>query len=213
MTENDPNRTPAYGTPAGGDFQQIDPYGMDQPPPKRGLSTRKVLLIVFGGLAACLLICVVAGFLLFRSIQSGFESVIDDGITALVEEEIGATGAVQPGTYVITTDQFLAALNQELTDGGANIDELFVRILPGNRIELGVAQDGQDLDYTLRIAAEDGKLKVLESDASNSFLDWIAPGDRIASGLEKGFNNYLSANNMRLVSLSTEQDELTVVIE
>src|SRR5688572_27384439 len=94
MTENDPNQTPAYGNQAGGDFQQIDPYGTNQPPPKRGLSTRKVLLIVFGGLGACLLICVVAGFLLFRSIQSGFESVIEDGITAMVEEEIGASGAV-----------------------------------------------------------------------------------------------------------------------
>lgn len=223
MTESDPNapQTPRRAYPSSdhdfsapdGGYQQVDPYGMEQPPQKRGLSTRRVLLIVFGALGACLLICVIGGFFLIRSIQGGFETVVEDGISAVVEEQIGATGAAQPGTYVITTDDILTQLNTELTEGGANIDELFVRILPGNRIELGIESEGQDLEYTATLNAVDGRLDVSDIEASNSFLNFIAPGSRIADGFEAGVNNYLEANGLTLTSISTTDGELTLVVE
>ena len=194
-----------------GSFPPDDSYQTE--PPKRGLSTSKVLLIIFGALGACLLICVVAGFFLVRSIQSGFENVVEDGISAVVEEQIGGIGTAQPGTYVITTNQILSQLNNELSSQGARIDELFVRILPGNRIELGIAAEGQDLDYTATLSAVNGRLEVTNIEASNSFLNLIAPGSRIANGLEAGVNGYLEANNLSLTSLSTTDGELTLVID
>lgn len=207
MQQNDSNSAQSTG-----EYQPVDPYQME-PQPKKGMSTSKVLLIIFGALGACLLVCVVAGFFLVRSIQSGFENVVEDGINAVVEEQIGTAGAAQPGTYVITTEAILSQLNNELTSQGARIDELFVEILPGNRIVLGIATDGQDLKYTATLAAVDGQLDVIDIDASNSFLNLIAPGSRIASGLESGVNEYLTQHNLRLTSLSTTDGELTLVIE
>jgi hypothetical protein len=223
MQDNERNTPPPSGdrypqsqpelTPASGGYQQIDPYMTEQPPQKRGLGTSKVLLIVFGSLGACLLICVIAGFFLIRSIQGGFEEVVEDGMGAVVEEQIGATGAAQPGTYVITTDDILAQLNTQLTEGGANIDELFVRISPGNIVVLGIESEGQDLEYTATVAAIDGRLDVTNIEASNSFLNFIAPGSSIANGLEAGVNDYLDQNNLTLTSLSTAEGEITLVVE
>lgn len=223
MQENDPNAPSPSGrrysqgdpdlAPPDGGFQQIDPYATEQPPQKRGLGTSRVLLIVFGSLGACLLICVIAGFFLIRSIQGGFEEVVQDGIGAVVEEQIGATGAAQPGTYVISTDDILTQLNAQLTEGGANIDELFVRILPGNIVVLGIESEGQDLEYTATVAAVDGRIKVTDIDASNSLLNFIAPGSRIADGFEAGVNDYLDTNNLTLTSLSTTDGEITLVVE
>jgi hypothetical protein len=193
-------------------FPPVDPYQME-PPQKKGLGTGKVLLILFGALGACLLICVIVGFFLVRSIQSGFETVVEDGMAAVVENQIGPTGAAQPGTYVLTTDEILGELNAALTEEGANIDELFVRILPGNQVILGIDSEGQELEYTATLAATDGRLDVTNVDASNSFLNFIAPGDRIANGLEAGVNNYLEANGLTLVSISTVEGELTLVVE
>ncbi len=207
MQQNDPTTNPDAGN-----YQTANAYTME-PPPKKGMSTGKVLLIVFGALGACLLICVVAGFFLIRSIQSGFENVIEDGMQALLVEEIGDIGAAQPGTYTITTDQVLTQLNDELSDEGANIDDLFVRILPGNQIELGISSEGQDLEYTATVNAVNGRLEVSDVEASNSVMNFIAPGSRIANGLEGGVNSYLEQNNLTLASISTVEGELTLVIE
>lgn len=207
MQENDP-----VNPQTGGGFQSTDPYGM-QPQPKQGLGTGRVLLIIFGALGACLLICVVAGFFLVRSIQSGFEEVVEDGINAVMVEQVGAVGAAQPGTYTITTEQVLAQLNAELSDEGANIDDLFVRILPNNQIVLGVSSEGQDLEYTATLNAVNGRLDVSEVEASNSFLNFIAPGGRIANGLEDGINEYLEGTNLSLASISTVDGEITLVLE
>jgi len=192
--------------------QVSDPY-MEQPPVRKGMSSGKVLLIIFGALAACLLICVVAGFFLVRSIHVGFETVVEQGISSAVEEQIGATGSAQPGTYTFTVDDFLGHLEQELSNEGANIDELFIRILPGNQFELGIESEGQDLEYTATLAAMDGRLEVTEVDASNSFLNFVAPGRRIANGLESGVNDYLEANNLVLTDISTTEGEMTIVVD
>ena len=207
MQENDP-----VNGQTGGGFQSVDPYAT-QPQPKQGLGTGRVLLIIFGALGACLLICVVAGFFLVRSIQSGFEEVVEDGINAVMVEQVGAVGAAQPGTYTISTEQVLAQLNAELSDEGANIDDLFVRILPNNQIVLGVTSEGQDLEYTATLNAVNGRLDVSQVEASNSFLNFIAPGGRIASGLEDGINEYLEYTNLSLTSISTVDGEITLVLE
>lgn len=196
----------------GGTYRSGDQYAME-PPPKKGLSTGKVMLIIFGALGACLLICVIAGFFLVRQIQSGFENVVEDGMQALLVEEIGNIGAAQPGTYTLTTDQVLTQLNSELSSEGANIDDLFVRILPGNQIELGISSEGQDLDYTVTVAAVNGRLDVTDVEASNSVMNFIAPGSRIANGLENGVNEYLEQNNLTLTSIETVEGQLTLVIE
>ncbi len=207
MQQNDSNTASSSGT-----FPPVDPYRME-PQAKKGLSTGRVLLIVFGALGACLIICVVAGFFLMRSVQSGFETVVDDGISAVMDDQVGGLGTAQPGTYVITTEAILAQLNAQLDSQGARIDDLFVQILPDNRIVLGITSDGQDLEYNATLAATDGRLEVTDIDASNGFLNFIAPGSKIANGLESGVNDYLEANGLRLTSLSTTDGELTLVLE
>ena len=199
--------------PKSGDvYTSTGGYQME-PPPKRGLSTGKVLLIVFGALGACLLICVVVGFFMFRSIQSGFENVVERGMNAALVETIGDAGAVQPGTYTLSTAQMLDQLNAELADEGARIDDLFIRVLPGNRIELGITSEGQDLEYSATLNAVNGRLDVTDVDASNSFLNFIAPGSRIANGLEDGVNSYLDESNLTLTSLTTTDGEITLVLD
>ena len=107
----------------------------------------------------------------------------------------------------------LDQLNAELSDEGARIDDLFIRVLPGNRIELGITSEGQDLEYSATLNAVNGRLDVTDVEASNSFLNFIAPGSRIANGLEDGVNSYLDDSNLTLTSLTTTDGEITLVLD
>lgn len=177
------------------------------------MSARKIVLILGGALLACLLICVVLGFVTIRGIRTGIEDSVQDGIGTVVAEQIGASGAAAPGTYVITEADILGQIEQQLEDEGANIENLVVRILAGNRVEIGFDSEGQDVTYNGTITAVDGELRVDDMEASNSLLDFLVPGDRVASGIEHGVNDYLAANNLRLGSVTSEPGELTLVVE
>ena len=56
-------------------------------------------------------------------------------------------------------------------------------------------------------------LDVTDVEASNSFLNFIAPGSRIANGLEDGVNSYLDDSNLTLTSLTTTDGEITLVLD
>jgi hypothetical protein len=177
------------------------------------MSARKIVLILGGALLACLLICVVVGFVTVRGIRSGIEDSVQDGISTVVAEQIGATGAAAPGTYVITEADILGQIERQLEGDGANIDNLVVRILTGNQIQIGFDSEGQGVTYDGTISAEDGALRVNDMEASSGLLDFLVPGDRVATGIENGVNDYLLTNNLVLASVSSEPGELTLVVE
>jgi hypothetical protein len=177
------------------------------------MSARKIVLILGGALMACLLICVVLFFVTIRGVRSGIEDSLQDGMGTLVAGRMGESGAAAPGTYVITDAEILGRIQEELDRDGANIDNLVVRIHPGNRIEIGFDSEGQDVTYDGTIAAEDGELRVRGMKASNGLLNFLVPGGRVASGIEDGINEYLLANNLVLASVTSEPGALTLVVE
>jgi hypothetical protein len=88
-----------------------------------------------------------------------------------------------------------------------------VRIHPGNLIEIGFDSEGQGGTYEGTLTAENGELRVSGMEASSGLLDFLVPGDRVASGIENGVNDYLLANNLTLASVSSEPGALTLVVE
>ncbi len=177
------------------------------------MSARKILLILGGALLACLVICVVVGFVTVRGLRTGIEDSLEEGVGTVVAEQIGAAGSPAPGTYVISEGDILDQIERQLADDGANIENLVVRIYPGNRIEIGFDSEGQDVNYEGTVEAVDGELRIQDMEAGSGFLNFLVPGDRVASGIENGVNNYLFANNLTLASVSSEQGELTLVVE
>jgi hypothetical protein len=177
------------------------------------MSARKIVLILSGALLACLLICVVVTFVTVRGIRTGIEESLEEGMGTVVAGRIGETGAAAPGTYVITEGEILGQIEQQLDNEGASIENLVVRILPGNQIEIGFDSEGQDVTYNGTLAVEDGELRVNGMEASNNLLNFLVPGGRVASGIEDGVNEYLFANNLVLASVSSEPGELTLVVE
>ena len=178
-----------------------------------GMSARKILLILGGALLACLVICVVLGFVTVRGIRTGIENSLEDGVGTVVAERIGAAGAGAPGTYVINEQDILGQIEQQLEDDGANIDNLVVRIHPGNLIEIGFDSEGQGVTYEGTLSAVNGELRVDGMEASSSVLNFLVPGGRVATGIENGVNGYLLANNLTLASVSSEPGALTLVVE
>jgi hypothetical protein len=177
------------------------------------MSARKIVLILSGALLACLLICVVLFFVTIRGVRSEIEDSLQDGMGTIVAGRIGETGAAAPGTYVITEDEILGQIEQQLESDGANIENLVVRIKPGNRVEIGFDSEGQGVTYDGTLSVENGELRVNGMEASNGLLNFLVPGGRVASGIEDGVNDYLFANNLTLASISTEPGALTLVVE
>lgn len=176
------------------------------------MSARKVLLILSGALAACLLICVVVVFLAVRGVRTGIEQSVERGIAAVVEEEIGQIGAAAPGDYTIDVTQILDQIDSQLRDQGANIDDLVVRIEPGNQFEIGFDSEGQSVTYQGRLEVVDGELRVTGMKASSGWLDFLVPGSRVASGIETGVNDYLRENNLVLTDVTTESGAVTLTV-
>lgn len=177
------------------------------------MGARKILLVLGGALLACLVICVVIGFVTVRGIRSGIEDSLEEGVGTVVAEQIGAAGSPAPGTYVINEGDILDQIEQQLEQDGANIDNLVVRIHPGNVIEIGFDSEGQGVTYEGTLSAENGELRVSGMEASSGLLDFLVPGDRVAAGIENGVNDYLFANNLTLTSVSSEPGALTLVVE
>jgi hypothetical protein len=155
----------------------------------------------------------VIAFVSVRGIRTGIEDNLQEGMGTIVAGKIGESGAAAPGTYVITEGEILGQIEQQLEDEGTNIENLVVRILPGNQMEIGFDSEGQDVTYNGTLAVEDGELRVNGMEASNNLLNVLVPGGRVASGIEDGVNEYLFANNLVLTSVSSEPGELTLVVE
>lgn len=176
-----------------------------------------MLLIIAGALGGCLLICIVVGFFSARSLRSGVSNNVADGVATVVAERLAVNGVAAPGTYVITQQELLDRINTALNDANTNVNDLVVLIHPGNQIEIGFKSQDQNLTYTGTVAAVDGKFDVqkMELHGAGSLggvINIIIPGSRVGGAIEKGVNDYLAENNLKLDSVTSEEGQMTLVV-
>jgi hypothetical protein len=181
------------------------------------VTNRKVLLIISGALLVCLLICCSVVFFGGRSLRSGLNNNIEDGIGTVVAERFSVNGVAAPGTYVITQDELLDRITTSLNDSNTDVDNLVVQINPDNEIVIGFKSQSQDLTYTGTVAAVDGRFDVQKMELNGagslgSVINIVLPGGKIAGAIEKGVNSYLAQNNLKLDSVTSEAGKLTLVV-
>ena len=175
---------------------------------------RRGLLIGAGAvLGFCLLGCI----LVFVAGLPAFRDEVRDGVHDAVATEVArqippiSGGAAQPGTYTLTDADLEASLRENLDENEDDEQDLIVRILP-THVEIGITSQGQDAIYTGVPAAEDGELVMQDMDTDNGFVSFLLPPDTIAGAIEDAVNDYLTANNLRLDSVTLSDGELTLTV-
>ena len=125
----------------------------------------------------------------------------------------GADAQIAPGTYQIVAASVVDRLTNTLNDaGGASVQDLVFEITP-ERISIGFKTTGQSPVVSGRTEVVDGRLNITDIESSGGIFEFILPAETILGGFEKGFNQYLEQNGLRLVSIEPGVGVLTFVIE
>jgi len=165
-----------------------------------------VLLLLCVGVAA------LGWFVGLPAVRGGIRDGIEDGVATEVADLIPATPGlgVAPGAYVVTEEE----LERRLRAGGNvqtdNPDDLVVRLSPAG-LEIGFTAQGQNVTYTGRLAAEDGRLVLRDMDTNNEGLAFVLPPDELGRAIAGAVNGYLAANNLRLESVEPAAGAVTLV--
>ena len=176
---------------------------------------RGCLIGVVGVLAVCVLGCGIGWFVVLPRVQDAVADPIGERIGTTVAEELAAApgAAPRPGTSVITAEDLTDQLADEIAgSSGIQVDDATVRIDPTG-VELALAYDQGEIVYTAQLAAEAGRLVVRDVDASQDFMRFLLPADKLAGAIEAGVNGYLAANGLRLVDLELTDGAMTLTTE
>lgn len=162
--------------------------------------------LIAGGvlLLLCLGVAALGWFVGLPAVRDGFRDTIEESVAEEVAQRIPATPGVgvAPGTYTITQRELEASLRQNLqTD---DPDDLVVRLRPSG-IELGFTTRGQEVTYTGRLAAEEGRLALNDMETNNEGLAFVLPPDDLGRAIADAVNRYLAANDLRLDAVETTE--------
>lgn len=171
--------------------------------------SRRLLFVVVGVLAACLICCAVLYFVALPRARDQVNDGIRDGVASEVAGQIASAGSAAPGTYVITADDLLGRIQAETSGNDANVDDFTLTISP-SEIEVGFDSNSQSATYTGQLAAVDGRLEVQNMSTSSGLLDFLFPADDVAEAIEDGVNDYLEANGLVLNGLTMGDGQITL---
>lgn len=170
---------------------------------------KRVLLILVGVVLALCVICVGLGyFVAIPRVKDGVQEGIHQAVATNVAPLIAGIGIdPKPGAYTLTEDQ----VNQQIQTSGADLKDLHFDITP-NGLDIQFGEQGQDVGYTTRISAVDGKIVVDDSSVSG-IPTWIIPAGAISSGIEDGINDYLAEHGLVVTSVTMQDGNMTLTLE
>lgn len=173
---------------------------------------RRGCLIAVGVLLLlCLGVVALGWFVGLPAVRDGFRDTIEESVAEEVAQRIPATpgAGVAPGTYTITQRELETSLRANLqTD---DPDDLVVRLLPSG-VELGFTTRGQEVIYTGRLAAEEGRLVLNDMETNNEGLAFVLPPDDLGRAIADAVNRYLAANALRLDAVETTEGAVALTI-
>jgi hypothetical protein len=170
---------------------------------------RRLLFVVVGVLAACLICCGVLYFVALPRARDQVNDGIRDGVASEVAGQIASAGSAAPGTYVITQDELLDRIRSTTSGNDANVEDFTLTITP-SQIEVGFDSSSQSATYTGQVAAVDGRLEVQNMSTSSGLLNFLFPADDVAGAIEDGVNEYLDANGLVLNGLTMGDGQITL---
>jgi hypothetical protein len=173
---------------------------------------RRGLMIGCFGLLGLCVVCsglgVFVGLPRFRN--SLEEGVADFGATEIAEI-FAVPGAAGPGTYTLTEADINARIQEENPDT-QNLDDWLINITPeGYRV--GFSAQGDEVSYSGSMIAENGRLRVTDTDADASFFEWFFSAGAMGDAIETSVNTWLTANDLTLTDVQLAEGEVTLVTE
>lgn len=171
------------------------------------MGRRRGCLIAGGGTLGLILVCcLVMWFVAIPNIQSSFGDLIGDELATQVAEQVGVED-IEPGTYSIS----VSALEEELeqTLGENQFDSVNLSVTE-QQITLSMVVEGQSIDYSGNVTAQDGELVIEDMEASEGVFEFVLPGDTMGGAIEDGVNSYFAERNLEIASVELGDDEIVV---
>lgn len=177
------------------------------------MGLRKVLFIIGGATFACLLICVAVFFIGLRAARDSVHDDVANAVSSAISQQIAAVPrSNDPITIDISGEDIARQVAFQYNDDGLDINDIVVRFVSPDQVELGIDASGRDILYTATLGVENGELIVTNVDGNIRAVTFLLPGGRVGDALETGVNNALSAENLTLESLQVLGDRLRLVV-
>lgn len=173
---------------------------------------RRGLMIGCLGLLGLCVICSGLGFFVgLPRIRDGLEDGVAEFGATEIAEIFAIPGAAGPGTHTLTEAAINARIQEENPDA-QNIEDWLIDITPAG-YEVGFSASGDDVSYSGDLVAEDGRLRVIDTEADATFFEWFFSAGAMGDAIERSFNTWLDANNLTLTDVQLADGEVTLVTQ
>lgn len=173
---------------------------------------RRVFMIGCLGLLGLCVVCAGLGYFVgLPRVRDGLRDGVADFGATEVAQIFSTPANVSAGSYTLTEDEINARIQEENPDA-QNIDDWIVELTPQG-YTVGFRTSDRDVTYSGNLVAEDGRLKVTDSEADASFFEWVFSADAMGDALERAINSWLTANNLQLTDVQLSDGEVTLVTE
>lgn len=172
---------------------------------------RGLMFGCFGLLGLCVICAGVGYFAGLPRVRDGLRDGVADFGATEIAEIFAVPGAAGPGTYLLTEADINARIQAENPDA-QNIDDWLIDITPAG-YDVGFTASGDNVTYSGNLIAEDGRLKVTNTEADASFFEWFFSAGAMGDAIEKTFNTWLDANNLTLTDVQLGDGEMTLVTQ
>lgn len=170
---------------------------------------RGCLFGVIGALTLCLVACGLIYFVVIPRVRDNAQDGVRDavGTQVAIQIPVGADNSIDPGTYELSADELQTALQNNVNID--NVEEIIV-VINADGLKLGITSSGSETNYTGLPTAVDGKLVMSNMKASDGFLDFVFPANRLGDAIEDAVNSYLTTNNLQIESLTLEEGKMVL---
>jgi len=161
---------------------------------------RGCLFGLIGALTLCLVGCGLVYFVVIPRVRDNAQDGVREavGTQVAIQIPVGADNTIDPGTYELSAEELQTALRNNINID--NVEEIVVSIT-ADGLKLGITSSGSETNYTGLPTAVDGRLVMSNMKASDGFLDFVFPANRLGDAIEDAVNTYLTTNLLQVDSL------------
>lgn len=175
---------------------------------------RGCLFGISGSFILLLVCCGVLYFVGLPEFQNRVRDELADELSTRVaiqlQSQLPDGVGMEAGEYRIG----LVSLEHQITSGlGQGAIENFDITSEGDRLVISMGSGGQMLEYrgTPTVNAN-GQLEITDMSSNGGVTDYLLPPDKLAGAVERGVNNYLAAEGLRLQDVRLEDDWLVMSV-
>ncbi len=172
---------------------------------------RRGCLMSIGVIFGLLLLCCIVGY--FFGVPRLRDSVADS-ITTELSTEVAhqlapPSGTLEAGTYTISVTDLQRQID---ANSDSSTQTNFGISVSPNGMVIDFDSGSQTFGYTGTPVARNGRLVMDNMKVDNQALGWIMPADRVATIIESGINDYISAQGMQIDDVQLGTNEITLTL-